>query len=309
MGFSDPSELPPPTTNKPLQHPPATLVVLYPWNLSEDFCFVLPFSSVILGRDNDCDVVLEDPSVSPHHARLTPAGQSYRIADLHSANGLHVRGNRAQSTELAHGDLIWVGRVVLRYFAAGSMEAHYHQRLRPGTQIDPVTAAFNRSYLQNYLHSETARSQRYRRSLSVLLVQVEGLAEVQRRLGGDAVDFALVELVLRCRRTLRAEDVLIRFCADQFLVVLPETDPQQAQSAAQRLQKLWNKTILRYQKRAFGLSLRMGVAGASAGEKFTGEALVGRACYALDQTQRSSELHFNEMSTTLPMEESSGLHS
>ena len=60
-----------------------------------------------IGRLSDNDIVLEDTSVSRHHAVIIDTGTSFVITDLRSANGVYVEGQRVRgSTSLLNGDRI-----------------------------------------------------------------------------------------------------------------------------------------------------------------------------------------------------------
>ena len=62
-----------------------------------------------IGRLDDNDIVLDDVSVSRHHAVMIDTGTSYVVTDLRSANGVYVNGERVRSSaSLAHGDEIRV---------------------------------------------------------------------------------------------------------------------------------------------------------------------------------------------------------
>lgn len=66
-----------------------------------------------LGRLPECDVQLNDQSVSRRHARLEPAGRSWVIEDLDSTNGVRVNGERIHRAELRDGDRLELGSVHL----------------------------------------------------------------------------------------------------------------------------------------------------------------------------------------------------
>jgi hypothetical protein len=67
-------------------------------------------AGAVLGRSRDCDVVLDDPNVSRHHAEVRPSGGSWIVNDLGSTNGVKVNGRRIRAPEsLKRGDLIELG--------------------------------------------------------------------------------------------------------------------------------------------------------------------------------------------------------
>jgi hypothetical protein len=74
-----------------------------------------PGSLVRIGRDADNDVVLRDPRVSRHHARIVHEKGFFVIHDLASANGTFVQGKRVQVAPLVNGTEIRIGGCVGRF--------------------------------------------------------------------------------------------------------------------------------------------------------------------------------------------------
>ena len=68
-----------------------------------------------VGRGLSAELRLDDNSVSRRHAILVPRPAGARILDDRSANGTFVNGRRVQQAELRGGDVIVLGRVVLRF--------------------------------------------------------------------------------------------------------------------------------------------------------------------------------------------------
>ena len=68
-------------------------------------------SPVRVGRADDNDLVLADPEVSRHHARLEPDGQGWRAIDLGSTNGTWVNGVRLNAASIVPGDEVAFGSV------------------------------------------------------------------------------------------------------------------------------------------------------------------------------------------------------
>jgi hypothetical protein len=68
-----------------------------------------------IGRGLGADLHLDDISVSRRHAVLVPRSSGHRILDDRSFNGTFVNGQRIEQFDLCDGDVIVLGRVVLRY--------------------------------------------------------------------------------------------------------------------------------------------------------------------------------------------------
>jgi pSer/pThr/pTyr-binding forkhead associated (FHA) protein len=68
-----------------------------------------------IGRGLLADLRLDENSVSRRHAILINRRSGVRLLDDRSSNGTFVNGRRITQTELSHGDVLVLGRVVLRY--------------------------------------------------------------------------------------------------------------------------------------------------------------------------------------------------
>jgi pSer/pThr/pTyr-binding forkhead associated (FHA) protein len=68
-----------------------------------------------IGRGMSAGLHLDESSVSRRHAILVPRTGGARILDDRSSNGTFVNGRRVQQADLTDGDVIVLGRIVLRY--------------------------------------------------------------------------------------------------------------------------------------------------------------------------------------------------
>lgn len=81
-------------------------------------------SGAIIGRLPECDVTLDDPSVSRRHARLRSDDDGWRIEDLGSTNGVQVNGVHVGDARLHDGDDVKLGSVRLRFLGSGGRAPH-----------------------------------------------------------------------------------------------------------------------------------------------------------------------------------------
>ncbi|HSD82211.1 MAG TPA: ATP-binding cassette domain-containing protein, partial [Anaerolineae bacterium] len=65
--------------------------------------------TLTIGRAAECDLVLDSPLVSRHHARLERSGATHVLSDLNSTNGTYVNSHRIDRVELHAGDVIQIG--------------------------------------------------------------------------------------------------------------------------------------------------------------------------------------------------------
>jgi len=126
------------------------------------------------------------------------------------------------------------GGLVLRL--AGQVqgsEARYADLAR----LDPLTGLENRQELRRRLVEEVARSERFERPLSVLMLGIDRLAEVNEQHGQLAGDVALAAIATMVGTNVRAIDQVARYSDSAFAVVLPETDIAGACVLAERLRR------------------------------------------------------------------------
>jgi hypothetical protein len=79
-------------------------------------------ASVLVGRADDCDLRLDHPSISRHHARIEDRPDGWRIRDLGSKNGLRVDGLRTEEARLPQAAWISLGDVPCRWQPVGEDE-------------------------------------------------------------------------------------------------------------------------------------------------------------------------------------------
>ncbi|HEX7598160.1 MAG TPA: GGDEF domain-containing protein, partial [Polyangia bacterium] len=166
---------------------------------------------------------------------------------------------------------------------------------------DPLTGLFNRRYLSDRIREEFARMRRHPRSLSLVLVDLDGFKQVNDRYGHEAGDQVLVTVAQRLRRGLREVDIVARFGGDEFVVLLPETDATQALLVSGRIHhNLSGQPIEEH-----------GIVGASfgvattddEGAKVDQDELLRRADHALLCAKRAGKgrvLHFDGCPAILP---------
>jgi hypothetical protein len=77
-------------------------------------CYI-DIDTASIGRGLDNDVVVEDPRVSRHHARLQRGARGWDLSDLGSTNGTFVNGKRIRHSPLSPGDVISLGGLEMKF--------------------------------------------------------------------------------------------------------------------------------------------------------------------------------------------------
>ena len=95
--------------------PPGTLV--YPDGYRYELIDISA-DGIVLGREMNSDIVIEDDRASRAHARLRPSGRGWIVEDLGSTNGTRVNGFRSAAQLLLDGDKVTIGATVFTFEAA-----------------------------------------------------------------------------------------------------------------------------------------------------------------------------------------------
>ena len=102
---------------------------------------------------------------------------------------------------------------------------------------DDLTKAFNRRFFDSYLDEEIERSRRYGSLFSIIFLDLDDLKMVNNFYGHLTGSRTLQEVAKRVLAAVRAIDKVVRFGGDEFCIVLPETDQEQALAVANRVRK------------------------------------------------------------------------
>lgn len=162
--------------------------------------------------------------------------------------------------------------------------------LEQDAQTDPLTRVANRGRFIELAKNEFERSRRYGHPLSLWMLDIDHLKSVNDTYGHHAGDVTLQSMVQTSRETLRDWDIMGRMGGEEFAVLLPDTDSDQALLVAERLrQAVAAANVPTDDQNAtepVHVTVSMGVA--TVNEQDTNiEELLDRADQALYEAQRS----------------------
>lgn len=190
---------------------------------------------VLIGRSSQAQIQIDHESVSRRHALVTIGEQKAVVKDLGSTNGTYVNDEPVTERVLKDGDLIKVGRTILKYLSNNNIEAAYHEEIYRLTTIDGLTRCFNKRYLREQLMRECSRAVRYERPLSMIIFDVDNFKELNEEYGHLAGDAVLTQMGKRIARRVRREDVVARTEGGEFAIITPEITKDCAVRLAERL--------------------------------------------------------------------------
>jgi hypothetical protein len=172
---------------------PARLT-LHPPRRASRYLLIRDGETLLVGRDPECGLALEDPRVSQRHARLAWTGSGWILEDLGSKNGTTVNGRPAAGAPLQNGDWVSFGGLMGHFerLAAAEATAAESERLarmqtslamrrRLGAELEPLDLLLR--FLESAMN--VARAERG----FVLVAGVDGVlrAEVAAAFSEEAV--------------------------------------------------------------------------------------------------------------------------
>jgi diguanylate cyclase len=154
-------------------------------------------------------------------------------------------------------------------------------------QEDQLTGVLNRRGLDDAFDREAARAQRTGSPLCVSLLDVDNFKQLNDHYGHQTGDGALQHLVRVIKRTMRPSDVLARYGGEEFMLLLPETQQDEAIEVMVRLQRNLTKEFFMHDNERVLITFSAGVALRRGAEPQA--AVVERADQALYQAKRSGK--------------------
>jgi two-component system cell cycle response regulator len=263
----------------------ACLVHIYPTGPGMGLRYTLTDEPLVIGRGNDCEIRINDHSVSRRHARIQPGVDGYYAVDLQSTNGTYVNDVPASMCKLKDGDYLRAGNCIYRFLMGGNVETEYHEEIYRLTIIDALTEIHNKRYFLEFLDRELARSSRYDRPLALVMIDIDKFRAINEDLGHLGGDFTLRELASRIKGNIRKEELFARYGGEEFAVVLPETPREGAVNLGERLVKVINSQNFQYEDKNYQVTISVGIATTLGEKTIAPSELIRRADEKLYQAK------------------------
>ena len=131
---------------------------------------------------------------------------------------------------------------------------------------DPLTGVFNRRQLEDVLRKEVVRAERHARPLSVAMMDADHFKAINDTYGHQTGDEVLRAISDRCRKSLRSHDVFGRYGGEEFVIVFPETNLEEAGAVAERLRVAVAENPIQVGDNALGVTVSIGLAAYAPGQ-------------------------------------------
>jgi len=138
--------------------------------------------------------------------------------------------------------------------------AMLYQRMERLATTDGLTELNNHRHFQELLAKELERSRRYRRPLSLLLMDIDHFKSFNDTYGHPVGDLVLKEIAACIRKSIRINDIPARYGGEEFVVIIPETDEKGAMVIAERIRKTIESHIIKSLDRELRVTISLGCA-------------------------------------------------
>lgn len=155
------------------------------------------------------------------------------------------------------------------------------QQLKEMSETDELTGLHNRRYLYQEAERELARVDRYRHPLSLFMIDIDHFKQVNDTYGHLIGDDVLANFAQVLRKSLREVDLITRWGGEEFAVLLPESNIEQAFIASNRLQKNVEKMRIPTDQGELSITISIGATGLYGNNHATFDELIKEADDAL----------------------------
>ncbi len=216
----------------------------------------------LIGRNPECDIILEDRGISRHHAKIYKnSTDEIIIEDLNSTNGTFVQGRKIKKCVIRDGDKIQLGNtIILKFSYQDPLEERFHRELYESATKDGLTGIYNKKHFLEHFKREFNYCVRYNIELSLLIFDIDHFKKINDTYGHVAGDFVLRKLAKTISSTIRRDDFFARYGGEEFVFVLRGINDEKAFFFAERIRRLIESTDFTFENKKIAVTISIGIA-------------------------------------------------
>ncbi len=153
--------------------------------------------------------------------------------ELSQDNGTTLIANIVSNKERHEDGVLSIRSAVINITERKQTE----EKLKHIATHDPLTGIYNRNEMKLRLNNEIKRASRYKRTLSIFMLDLDYFKSVNDTYGHQAGDTVLRNFAKILENSIRNTDFVARYGGEEFVVILPETRFPKAKELAERLRK------------------------------------------------------------------------
>lgn len=125
-----------------------------------------------------------------------------------------------------------------------ALKSNYRQTISRSI-TDALTGLYNRHYLNNHLDNLVRQSLNNNKPMSIMILDMDHFKSVNDAYGHDIGDEVLKQTAEIIVKSIRSSDLAARLGGEEFVVLMPETDHDQAKEAAERIRRTMESTSMK----------------------------------------------------------------
>jgi len=198
------------------------------------------------------------------------------VVGLSGLYGLILIGAKVLEEQYSARELSYLDKLMASLAISIQNHLHYEHSVR-----DVKTGLFNHGFFMVRLHEEVARGKRNGYTFSVIVLDVDKFKTFNDSFGHLAGDRVLESIAETLNKNVRDLDVLARFGGEEFTVLLPETNREQAWTVSERLRESVEQLQIEWPQKLPRVTISAGVAVFRSEENLEASQLLSRADEAL----------------------------
>ncbi|MBN1898711.1 MAG: diguanylate cyclase [Spirochaetes bacterium] len=119
-------------------------------------------------------------------------------------------------------------------------------RLYNRAVTDGLTGLYNRIFFENYLMKSVSEAQRYKKSLSLVMIDIDHFKTFNDKYGHQAGDLVIISVAGVISENTRNSDIAARYGGDEFVIIMPETTLEEAKDLSKKIWEIVGKNKLLY---------------------------------------------------------------
>ncbi|HIE05520.1 MAG TPA: GGDEF domain-containing protein [bacterium (Candidatus Stahlbacteria)] len=229
----------------------------------------------LIGRTNDCDLILPSRGVSRHHALVEKRGKKFFIKDLNSTNGTIINGTKIRKAALNPGDEIEIcdyrlifdlkthgtseTQIELKGKETSKLEGIYNQiknrikNLDLEKEFDKYHKIVKRSrrrlsdrvnldsltgiYNRGFFEKTIIDLMKTKQMFSLIMLDIDHFKQVNDKYGHQKGDDVLRMIAFLIKNSCRTTDICARYGGEEFAIIFPDMDLNTARNVSEDIRK------------------------------------------------------------------------
>jgi diguanylate cyclase (GGDEF)-like protein len=175
--------------------------------------------TMTIGRSSQADITIKDDHISRIHCIIEWMGDTIRIDDKGSTNGIYVDSQAVSHALLSTGVPIQLGHSIMKIEYKTEAEIQAEENLLYKASFDSLTGIFNRHHFIKLAYMEIAYASRHKLPVGVIMIDIDNFKQVNDQYGhlvGDSVLSQFSNIVIENKRT---EDLFARYGGEEFIIM------------------------------------------------------------------------------------------